>query len=80
MSLVPIQGHQGLVRDTHSKAILNNDRKALEEYQVKVEIARRQNEEKEETKMRLHKLEEDINQIKDLLINMIQTRDTNGNN
>ena len=80
MALVQIEGYQGLVRDTRSKAILNNDRKALEEYQLKVELARRQNAEKEETKMRLQKLEEDMTQIKNLLLEIAQIRNSNGDN
>lgn len=80
MALVKIEGHQGLVRDTRSKAILNTDRKALEEYQLKVELARRQNAEKEETKMRLQKLEEDMTQIKNLLLEIAQIRNSNGDN
>lgn len=80
MALVQIEGHQGLVRDTRSKAILNTDRKALEEYQLKVELARRQNAEKEETKMRLQKLEEDMTQIKNLLLEIAQIRNSNGDN
>jgi hypothetical protein len=74
MALVNIEGHQGLVRDTRSKAVLNNDRKALDEYQMKVEIAKRQNAEKEETKMRLTKLEENMSEIKTLLLEIAQLR------
>lgn len=74
MALVDIKGHQGLVRDTRSKALLNNDRKALDEYQMKVEIAKRQNAEKEETKMRLIKLEENMSEIKSLLLEITQLR------
>lgn len=78
--LVNIEGHQGLVRDTHSKAILNNDRSALEEYLAKVEIAKKQNLEKEETKNRLQKLEEDMSEIKSLLLQIAQSRNVYGNN
>lgn len=74
MALVNIEGHHGLVRDTRSKAVLNNDRKALDEYQMKVEIAKRQNAEKEETKMRLTKLEENMSEIKTLLLEIAQLR------
>jgi hypothetical protein len=74
MALVDIEGHQGLVRDTRSKALLNNDRKALDEYQMKVEIAKRQIAEKEETKMRLTKLEENMSEIKSLLLEIAQLR------
>lgn len=80
MSLLKVKDHPGLVRDSYSKAILNTDRRALEEYQQSLELARKQNAEKEETKMRLQKLEEDMTQIKNLLIEIAQIRNSNGTN
>jgi len=74
MPLVQIKENPGLVRDTHSKAVLNNDRKALNEYLMKVELAKKQNAEKEETKMRLTKLEENMSEIKTLLLEIAQLR------
>ena len=38
MSVVAIKDHQKLLRDTHSKAVLNTDRNALQEYYAKREI------------------------------------------
>ena len=58
------------VRDIHSKAILNTDRKGLNEYLMKREIAKKQQGEKVETKVRLDKLEQDIQEIKELLLKM----------
>jgi hypothetical protein len=58
------------VRDIHSKAILNTDRKGLNEYLMKREIAKKQQGEKVETKERLDKLEQDIQEIKELLLKM----------
>ena len=72
--MVQIKNNEGLVRDTHSKAILNTDKKALSDYLIKVEIAKRQNAEKEETKMRLTKLEENMSEIKSLLLEIAQLR------
>jgi hypothetical protein len=74
MALVQIKENKNLLRDTHSKAILNNDRNGLDEYYAKREIAKKQQEEKEETKMRLVKLEEDMNEIKVLLSEIAQLR------
>jgi len=74
MPLVQIKDNPGLVRDTHSKAVLNNDRKALNEYLMKVELAKKQNAEKEETKMRLTKLEENMSEIRTLLLEIAQLR------
>jgi len=74
MALVQIDENKSLVRDTHSKAILNNDRNGLNEYLMKKELAKKQQEEKEETKMRLMKLEEDMSVIKSLLLEIAEIR------
>ena len=58
------------VRDIHSKAILNTDKKGLNEYLMKKEIAKKQKSEQNETKDRLEKLEQDIQEIKELLLKM----------
>lgn len=58
------------VRDIHSKAILNTDRKGLNEYLMKREIAKKQQSEKFETKDRLDKLEQDIQEIKELILKL----------
>jgi uncharacterized protein (UPF0276 family) len=55
------------VRDTHSKAILNTDRNGLNEYYMKRELAKRQATEKQQDKARLDKLENDMQEIKQLL-------------
>lgn len=58
------------VRDINSKAILNTDKKGLNEYLMKKEIAKKKKLEDDETKERLSKIEQDIQQIKDLLLKM----------
>ena len=63
-----------LVRDLHSKAILNTDRVGLEDYMMKRELAKKQLAEKEETKERLVKLENDMTEIKNLLHEIAQMR------
>ena len=67
-----------LVRDIHSKAILNTDRTGLNDYLMKREIAKKQQAEQSETKMRLAKLEEDMSDIKILLTQIAQMRKVNG--
>jgi len=74
MPMVQIKENPGLVRDTHSKALLNTDKRALNEYLIKAELARKQNAEKEESKMRLTKLEENMLEIKTLLLEIAQLR------
>lgn len=76
MSVVQIKDHKNLVRDTHSKAVLNTDRNGLNEYLMKREIVKKEQEEKSETKMRLAKLEEDMNEIKNLLKEIAEIRKT----
>jgi hypothetical protein len=74
MALVQIKDHKNLVRDTNSKAVLSNDRQGLEEYLLKREIAKKQRCEQEETKMRIAKLEENMEEIKSLLRDIAQLR------
>jgi hypothetical protein len=74
MALVQIKNNQNLVRDTHSKAVLSTDKKALNDYLMKREIAKKQNEEKEETKMRLIQLEKEMAEIKSILMEVAQLR------
>ena len=63
-----------LVRDLHSKAVLNTDKNGLDEYLMKRELAKKQQAEKEETKERLSKLENDMTEIKNLLHEIAQMR------
>lgn len=79
MSLVKIDGNNGLVRDTHSKAILNTDRIGLEKYLAERDIALKQMQEKNELTNKVHKLETDMSEIKSLLQELVQMRTPNGN-
>jgi hypothetical protein len=63
------------VRDTHSKAILNTDINGLNEYRMKREISKRQQEEKQQDKQLLDKLEQDMQDIKQLLLQIAANQD-----
>jgi hypothetical protein len=63
-----------LIRDIHSKAILNTDKAGLNEYLMKKEIAKKQQFEQSETKDRLQKLESDMSEIKALLTEIAKMR------
>jgi len=65
-----------LIRNTHSKALLNKDRKALEEYKTRKNFMLKIKNEDQETKDRIRNLEKDMSEIKSLLIEMIKS---NGN-
>ena len=67
MALVKVENHSNLVRDTSSGAILNTDRTGLQEYYRRRELAKKELLEREENKMRLQKMEQEMQEIKDLL-------------
>ena len=67
MSHLKVENHAHLVRDTSSGAILNTDKSGLQEYYRRRELAKKEQAEREETKIRLHKMEEEMQEIKRLL-------------
>ena len=71
-----VEDHNHLIRDMNSKAVLNTDKAGLNDYMIKREIAKKQQEEQSETKMRLAQLEEDMTEIKNLLIEIAGMRKT----
>ncbi len=68
-----------LIRDIHSKAILNTDKSGLNDYLMKREIAKKQQDEQVQTKDRLNKIENDMSDIKNLLVQLVNTGKLNGN-
>ena len=66
-----VKDHDNLVRDMNSKAILNTDKLALQEYYQKREMAKKELSEKIESKQRLDKIENEMSEIKDLLRELI---------
>jgi hypothetical protein len=74
MSIVQIKDHKKLVRDTSSKAVLNTDKAALQEYYAKREMLKKEKDEKIETRERLAKIETDMQEIKNLLVEIAALR------
>lgn len=74
MAYVKIKENDKLIRDTHSKAILNTDKIALEQYYAKRAVAKQQQQEQYETKKRIAQLEQDMTEIKDLLKQIAMAR------
>jgi len=66
-----VKDHENLVRDMNSKAILNTDKLALQEYYQKRELIKKELSEKTESKQRLDKIENEMSEIKDLLRELI---------
>ena len=69
-----VKDHNHLVRDMSSKAVLNTDKAGLNDYMMKREIAKKQQNEQSETKMRLAQLEQDMSEIKSLLQDIANMR------
>jgi uncharacterized protein (UPF0276 family) len=67
MALVKVENHNNLIRDTSSGAVLNTDRTGLQEYYRRRDIAKKEMQEREENKMRLQKMEQEMQEIKELL-------------
>lgn len=76
--LVQIVDNKHLVRDIQSKAILNTDKAGLDEYLMKRQIALKQQSEKIDTNNRLDKLEQDMSEIKSMLMDLAKMRGGNG--
>ena len=74
-----VKDHDNLVRDMNSKAILNTDKSGLNDYLMKREIAKKQQAEQVQTKDRLDKIENDMSEIKNLLVQLVNTGRLNGN-
>jgi hypothetical protein len=68
-----------LLRDGHSKALINKNIAALNEYKARKQFLERQKLEKIGTKEKLEKLEQDMSDIKKLLIEIAQIRATDAN-
>ena len=76
MSYVKVENQNHLVRDTSSGAILNTDRTGLQEYYRRKELAKKEIMDREETKQRLAKMEEEMQEIKTLLKEIAMIRKT----
>jgi len=74
MAFVKVKDNHSFVRDSQSKAVLNTDVEALKEYYAKRELVKKEKQEKLETKEKLAKLEEDMQEIKRLLVDIAALR------
>jgi len=69
---VPVEGFSGLYRDSNSKAIVNRDRSAYENYIERRDALERKNREFEQMKEDLDNVKGDITDIKDMLSVIVQ--------
>ena len=63
-----------LLRDAHSKALLNKNLAALNEYKIKKQFLQKVKEEELDTKEKIAKLEKDMSEIKCLLKEIAELR------
>lgn len=76
---VPIKDKKEFVRDISNKAILNTNMEELKTYYAERDLAIKKNEEKLMMEQKVNKLEEDITDIKQMLRELVQMRNPNGN-
>ena len=76
---VPIKDKKEFVRDVSNKAILNTNMEELKTYYAERDLAIKKNEEKLMMEQKVNKLEEDITDIKQMLRELVQMRNPNGN-
>ena len=69
-----VEGHDNLVRDTTSKAIINTDRNAYEVAKRRAEEAQRQRDEMRETAREINTLKCEMHEIKHLLQELIKNK------
>ena len=75
MSKLKVEGHENLVRDTDSTAIINKDKDGYEMYMRKVSTRKIQSETVRGLVREVNELREDFKEIKNLLNKMV---DNNG--
>lgn len=67
------------MRDLNTNAIVNTNQQEIESFNLKRRKILEEKQEKEETKNRLAKMEEEMSEIKQLLRELAQIRSSNGN-
>ena len=75
MSELKVEGHENLVRDTESTAIVNKDKDGYELYMKKISVRRNEKETVRGLVREVNELREDFKEIKNLLNKMV---DNNG--
>jgi len=70
---------ESLLRDGHSKALLNKNITALKEYKNKKNMFQKLKENEQENKKRIENLEKNMEEIKFLLQEIAKIREPNGN-
>jgi len=70
-SFVKIEGHKGLVKDLTNGGVINIDKNAYKHYQMSVLAAKKNIEEKQTMQQEINNMKNDINEIKQMLVALI---------
>lgn len=79
MNYAKVVDNPSLVRDMQTNAVLNTNQKEVEEFNLRRKKILEEKAEKEATKNRLCKIEEEMSEIKQLLKEIAQLRSQNAN-
>ena len=71
---VKVDGHENLVRDTSSKAIINTNKNAYEVAKRRAEEAQRQRDVMRETAREINTLKSEMHEIKHLLQDLVKNK------
>ena len=68
---VQIKDHKNYYRDIESGALVNTNVEEFKAYYAEVEIKKKEMQEKEKMQNKVDKLEQDVTEIKDLLLQLV---------
>ena len=75
MTVLKVEGHSNLVKDTDTKAVVNTDKNSYEVYMQKVNARKQERSTVRGLVREVNELREDFKEIKNLLVKMV---DKNG--
>lgn len=77
MTYAKIEDHPNLVRDLETNVILNTDRKAITEFNLRRKKILEEKENKEQMQQRLNSIENEMQELKSLLKDFIRSQNAN---
>jgi hypothetical protein len=77
MRIAKVQDHPDLVRDMETNAVLNVNKKQIDDFNLKRQKILQEKMERENTQTRLNQMESDVQEIKDLLKELIRSQNAN---
>ena len=72
MRFLKVEGHDSLVREVHSRAIINTDKNAYEVYMNRIEEAKKSNDDLRGALRDINIIKSEMHEIKDLLQKLVK--------